>query len=137
MSIIGPDMNEGGVGLFNWFCKQKGEIFGYKNVIWNGITTVELAKAIKEAIDQNLTGLYHLVPKTSISKCDLLHLFKKTFGRKDINIKPKAGNASNKTLFNSRTDFNFEVANYEVMIDEMRDWINAHKTLYEHYGRGD
>ena len=28
-SIIGPDMNENGIGLFNWFMKQKEEINGF------------------------------------------------------------------------------------------------------------
>jgi dTDP-4-dehydrorhamnose reductase len=36
MSIIGPDRHEQGVGLFNWFMAQTGEIRGYTQAIWNG-----------------------------------------------------------------------------------------------------
>ena len=52
-SIIGPDLNLNGVGLYNWFIKQNNEIFGFTNVFWSGITTVELAKKISELILKN------------------------------------------------------------------------------------
>lgn len=133
MSIIGPDMQESGIGLFNWFCAQSGQISGYSKAIWSGITTIELAKGIKAAIEQDLTGLYHLVPKNNISKLELLKLFKAVFGRKDIKINPTAGVMLDKTLINTRADFSFEVLDYEAMIEEMRDWIAAHQNIYKHY----
>jgi len=133
MSIIGPDMQEGGVGLFNWFCKQTGEIFGYTKAVWNGITTIELAKAIKAAIAQDLTGLYHLVPSNNITKYELLELFKKEFNRSDITIQPKDVVALDKTLVNTRKDFDFKVAEYPVMIKAMKEWTEDHSNLYRHY----
>lgn len=60
-SIVGPDMNPNGIGLFNWFMKQKGTIQGFSGAIWTGVTTLTLAKAIEQAIKENLTGLYNLV----------------------------------------------------------------------------
>jgi dTDP-4-dehydrorhamnose reductase len=133
MSIIGPDMQESGVGLFNWFYAQSGEIFGFTKAVWNGITTIELAKAIKAAIEQNLTGLYQLVPSGNITKYDLLQLFKKEFGRSDITIQPKDELALDKTLVNTRKDFDFEVAGYPDMIKAMNQWIKNHNNLYRHY----
>jgi dTDP-4-dehydrorhamnose reductase len=59
-SIIGPEMKEDGIGLFLWFMKQTGKIKGYKNVLWNGVTTLELAKATEELITHQITGLYQL-----------------------------------------------------------------------------
>lgn len=133
MSIIGPDANEAGIGLFNWFYKQTGEISGYTKAIWSGITTIELAKGIVEAIDQNLTGLYHLVPNHSISKLDLLQLFKDVFHRDDITITPNAEVSLDKTLLNTRKDFGFQVGTYETMVREMKAWIEDHSDLYSHY----
>lgn len=133
MSIIGPDMQESGVGLFNWFYAQSGEIFGYTKAVWNGITTIELAKAIKEAIEQDLTGLYQLVPDGNITKYDLLGLFKQEFNRDDITIKPKNEVALDKTLVNTRDDFDFKVATYPDMIRDMKEWIEKHNNLYRHY----
>jgi dTDP-4-dehydrorhamnose reductase len=133
MSIIGPDMQQSGVGLFNWFYAQTGQLNGYKNVIWNGITTIELAKSIDEAIDSNLTGLYQLVPQTNISKYDLLNLFVKTFDRQDITVNPETSTVSDKTLINTRTDFSHTIPTYEVMVAEMHDWVKNHQELYGHY----
>lgn len=133
MSIVGPDMQENGEGLFNWFFKQNGEISGYSKTIWNGITTIELAKGIEAAINQDLTGLYHLTPTENISKYELLELFKKEFNRNDIIIKANDEIISDKTLINSRTDFDYVVSDYPRMISEMHKWIDSHKEQYKHY----
>ncbi len=133
MSIVGPDMNKTGTGLFNWFYQQSGEIFGYTNAMWTGVTTIELAKSIKAATEQNLSGLYHLVPKGNICKFDLLQLFKEVFGRQDIVIKPKTDLVVDKSLINTRRDFKYDIPDYKKMVREIKDWIIAHKTLYKHY----
>ena len=135
MSIIGPDMSPKGIGLFNWFYSQTGEISGYTKAFWNGITTIELARGIQEAITNNLTGLYHLVPAKgdNISKFELLKLFKNEFNRNDLEIKPSDNVAQDKTLVNTRTDFDFTVSSYPQMIKEMHEWISNHKSLYSHY----
>lgn len=133
MSIIGPDMQENGIGLFNWFYKQSGEITGYTTAIWSGITTIELAKGINAALKQNLKGLYHLVPSNSISKYALLGIFKESFGRHDITIKPTSDVVLDKSLVNTRNDFDFTVSDYPDMIREMHEWIANHSTLYPQY----
>lgn len=133
MSIIGPDMQPTGIGLFNWFYAQTGEILGFTNAIWSGITTIELAKGIDAAIKQNLTGLYHLVPSTNISKYNLVKTFVEVFNRDDITVKPDDKLALDKTLVNTRTDFDYTVPDYQTMITEMKEWIDTHKSLYEHY----
>lgn len=133
MSIIGPDMNPEGIGLFNWLMQSAGEVYGYKNAIWNGITTIELAKAVEAAVLTELTGLYHLVPKENISKYHLLNLCKKTFDRRDIKIIQYENPPIDKSLINTRTDFCFQVPSYEEMIQNMRAWVHGHKSLYSHY----
>ena len=133
MSIIGPDMQEDGLGLFNWFFRQSGTIEGYEKTIWNGVTTIELARAINHAIKQDITGIYHLVQSKSISKYELLCLFKKIFSRDDITIKSVDGTFLDKTLVNTRRDFNFTVHDYKTMIESMRQWTDDHSEFYKHY----
>jgi len=133
MSIIGPDMQENGTGLFNWFYKQTGEISGYTTAMWTGITTIELAKGIKAAIEQDLRGLYHLVPQANISKFDLLGIFKEVFGRTDIDIQPATNVSLDKTLVNTRNDFDYPVPGYNQMVQEMQEWIVTHEDIYKHY----
>lgn len=135
MSIVGPDMTKEGVGLFNWFYAQSGTIKGFRKVIWTGVTTIELARAIQSALEQNLTGLYNLVPDHGISKYDLLGLFKKSFKRDDITVEPEDSTVSNKILVSTRKDFNFTVSDYPQMVEEMAQWVDKHKNLYQHYAR--
>ncbi len=126
-------MNPNGIGLFNWFMKQKGTIQGFSGAIWTGVTTLTLAKAMEQAIKENLTGLYNLVNNTSISKYDLLNLFNKYFKNCSINIEKNENLKLDKSLRSTRKDFSFEVPNYEHMIIEMKEWVDTHKELYPHY----
>ncbi len=129
-SIIGPELNENGVGLFNWFMRQKGTINGYTNVFWTGVTTLELAKAMDKAIEQDLTLLYHLVPENKISKYDLLQIIKEVFN-KPIEILKDGQQKHDKSLINTRQDFNYNVPNYRDMLIELRDWMKNWE--YGHY----
>lgn len=132
-SIIGPDMNENGIGLFNWFIKQNGEINGYTGALWTGVTTLTLAKAMEKAIEESLSGLYNLVNNESISKYELLKLFNKHFRNNRISIQKNNQLQLDKSLRNSRTDFSFVVPSYEQMIIEMKEWVVSHPELYSHY----
>jgi len=134
-SIIGPDMKENGIGLFNWFMKQNGTINGYTKVVWTGVTTLTLAKAMERAARESLTGVYNLVNNESISKFDLLGLFNKYIRDERITILPNDTVSLNKSLVNYRKDFSFEVPRYEQMVIEMKEWIYNHKELYPHYFR--
>jgi len=135
-SIIGPDINPNGIGLFNWFYKQQGEIFGYTNAFWTGITTVELLNAIKKAIKEDLCGLYHLVNNKKISKFQLLELMNFEFGKRNT-LLPNEKYKVDKSLFNTRNDFNFIVKDYSIMIKEMKNWIQQHLNFYSHYIKSD
>jgi len=128
-SIIGPDNNSKGVGLFQWFMSQTEEVSGYTNVIWTGVTTIELAKAIEKVIMYNLTGFHHVVNNDFISKHDLLKLFKKSFN-KDITINKNPDVISDKTLISTSKSFDFDVPGYEKMVDEMKEWVINHQELY-------
>lgn len=132
-SIIGPDIKASGIGLFNWFMKQGGPIGGFTGAIWTGVTTYTLAKAMEAALNENLTGLYNLVNNESINKFDLCSLFNKYFRASKVEINPNDNLQLDKTLKCTRTDFSFQVPSYEQQIKEMREWVDAHPSLYPHY----
>lgn len=131
-SIIGPELNINGIGLFHWFFNQKNEIKGYTNVFWTGITTLELLKAIKSSIDQDLKGIFHLVNNEKISKYQLLEIMNNEFDR-GLDIKLDGTYIVDKSLINTRTDFKFNVGTYKSMIHEMKLWIESHREIYPHY----
>lgn len=132
-SIIGPDMNENGIGLFNWFMKQRGEINGFTGAMWTGVTTLTLAKAMEQAIKEDLTGLYNLVNNTSVSKYELLCLFNKYFRNNELKINKSESLNLDKSLRRKRNDFSFTVPSYEEMVRQMSEWVNNHKDLYPMY----
>ena len=112
-SIIGPELKDG-TGLYNWFMKQKGEVKGYTNAYWGGVTTYELAKAIDKAISNDLKGLYHVTNGEKISKYELLKLFNELRNEKAI-IVPYESYVVDKSLKKSKR-FNFEISDYRTMI---------------------
>ena len=131
-SIIGPDINENGIGLFNWFMKQSGEINGFEKSIWTGVTTLTLAKAMHKASYEGLTGLYNLVNNETINKNELVSLFNK-YSNKNLTINKVDGIIHDKSLYRTRNDFSFVVPTYEEQVREMFEWINSHENLYSYH----
>ena len=132
-SIIGPDINEDGIGLFNWFMCQEGQVSGYSKALWNGVTTIELAKATKQAMEVNLTGLYHFVPDENITKYALLKKMNECFHRNLKILEDSKSMNLNKTLINTRKDFPYHAPSYDVMLQEMKVWIKKHPQIYSYY----
>ena len=131
-SIIGPELKDDGLGLFDWFMKQDSQIGGYNRVIWTGVTTLQLAQSIAQLIKDDVTGLYHLVPEDSITKYELLNIINKVFN-KGINIKKKADPVSDKSLINTRTDYEANIPDYENMIRELREFMVCRRNYYDKY----
>jgi dTDP-4-dehydrorhamnose reductase len=80
-SIIGREL-ESANGLVEWFLANAGgRVRGFRNAIYTGVTTLELARLVAEIIDKHphLDGLYH-VSADPISKHDLLVLLREAFG---------------------------------------------------------
>ena len=119
-SIIGPELKENGEGLFSWFIKQKGEVNGFTESIWGGVTTLELAEVIIKSINENYTGIVHVTNSQPISKFDLLSIIKDKFELNHIDLKKVTGKKSDKSLY-SKYNY-FSVPSYEQMITDMRKY---------------
>ncbi|MET1179237.1 SDR family oxidoreductase [Peribacillus simplex] len=122
-SIIGPELKEDGIGLFLWFMKQKGEIKGFEKVLWNGVTTLELAKAIEAMIKNNVTGLYHLGSEDKLSKYTLLKIIKESFNKTDVEIIPDSNIVLDRTIKSTRNDFYYQIPTYEYMLRDLKSWM--------------
>jgi len=117
-SIIGPELKGNGEGLFHWFMSQQGDITGFTRAIWSGVTTLELVKAIKWSIENDIMGLYHVTNNSSISKYELLKLFQK-YTKKDIGIRPFNGKNVDKSFIDTRVLIDYDIPDYENMVKEM------------------
>lgn len=135
-SIVGPDTNPAGIGLFNWFMSQDGPVKGYTGAIWTGLTTLELAKAMERASFEDVHGLVNMVPPECISKYDLLRLFNEKLRGSSLEIVPDDNLQLDKSLVRTNFDCTFMPSGYVEQIAEMAEWIRAHEDLYPHYEIG-
>jgi len=99
-SMIGPELN-GSYGLMSWFLLQDGEVEGYVNHRWNGITTLEWAKVCFEIMTTGDTQRAAIVQpgvEPAVSKYELLALISCIWEKK-VRIKPvDAPEAIDRTL---------------------------------------
>jgi len=131
-SVVGPEIKSDSGELFHWFMNQHGSINGFTKAIWSGVTTIELAKAVKWGIDSGITGLYHITNNDSICKYDLLNLFKKYTG-KEIEIVPINGKEIYKNFIDTKNIINYNIPPFDQMIAEMVEQIRNNKLLYSQY----
>lgn len=132
-SVVGPDINPKGPSLLNWFMAQSGEVNGFTNKMWTGLTTLELAKAMEAAAIERAHGLFNIVPDHSVSKYGLLKLFNHYLKNDALKVNPVEGTPANLSLKRTRFEFSYMVPDYEPMIAELAEWIKAHKAMYPHY----
>lgn len=85
-SIIGEE-NFNKKSLIEW-CKSNklGNVSGYENHLWNGVTCLELSEMIYRIIDTNnfWTGTRHIFSPEIVSKFELIHLISEIY---DLNLK--------------------------------------------------
>ena len=132
-SIVGPDVNQKGIGLLNWFMQQTGDVNGFTKAIWTGQTTLQLAKTMEAAAKEKAFGLYNTIPDTSISKYELLKLFNHYMRGDAITVHAIEGANADKSLKRTKFDFDYRIPDYECMVRELADWMKQHKSLYPHY----
>jgi dTDP-4-dehydrorhamnose reductase len=117
-SIIGP--KQGNPSLLQWFLDlPKGaEINGYTSHKWNGVTTLAFAEVCRGIIkgDKPEVNDFHLIPKDSVTKYDLLKLMSWYFKRDDIKINPVFDSICNRklaTLYPKNNEKMWQQASYE------------------------
>ncbi len=87
-SIVGPELRNY-YSLLCWFLGQSGNVRGYRNHLWNGITTLELARIIGVLIKGDLCrpGIRHVYGE-DLTKLDLLRLMQAAFEKTGVSIQP-------------------------------------------------
>jgi len=119
-SFIGEEIH-GGTELLEWFLSQKNTVYGFKNAIYTGLTTLELCKVIDKLLLEHpdASGLYN-VSSDPISKYDLLRLIGEKM-RRNINITPDELFHCDRSLDSGRfrKDFNYAPPTWTEMIEEL------------------
>jgi dTDP-4-dehydrorhamnose reductase len=134
VSLVGPEIKNQ-KSLLAWFFAQPKEkpVKGYTNHIWNGVTTLALAKIIQGVITEGIKtpNLLHIVPADSVSKFELLSLFNEIFNKGKQIVPVKAVRPINRKLATLNGELNeklWGVAGYsklptiKELIIELRDF---------------
>jgi len=132
VSLIGPSLKEDDGSLLNWFLRQQGQVNGFANAIWTGVTTEEYAREIELLLTQGKHGIFQSTPTSSISKYELLKLFEKHFphGREVLRIDNQR---VDKSLVQDFGDADIVVPSYDKMVADVRRWVQSHRELYPKY----
>jgi dTDP-4-dehydrorhamnose reductase len=123
VSIVGPDYSPERRGLLSWFLSQPttGDVPGYTNWHWNGVTTLEWADLALEVVERRKHGeslAPVLQPVTSpISKYELLLKFRDAYGTPHKVVPVTAPTAIDRTLVPTEAR-----APIEQQLTRLRDW---------------
>lgn len=99
VSIIGHELTNH-VSLLDWFLGVEGEVKGYTNHFWNGITTLEWAKLTQDLIEHwdTCPALNQHGTPDLLSKYDILVLAKEVYGKNAVIHPFEAHAGANKCL---------------------------------------
>jgi len=130
-SIIGRELVSH-KSLLDWFLAQSGKtIYGYKRVIYSGVTTIQFAHVVALIIEHHPTlhGLYQLVA-APIVKYDLLMMLKEAYGI-DVTILPDDTTVSDRSM---RGDKLYSMTGYvSPTWPELITELASDPTCYEHW----
>ena len=119
-SFIGRELRDG-TELLEWFLAQQGEVRGFKNAIYTGLTTLEISRVIEHLLRRypNASGLYN-VSSDPISKYALLKLIAEKM-RPGTKILPEEQFRCDRSLDSTRfrKEFNYTPPNWETMVEEL------------------
>lgn len=133
-SLIGPDRSRFAPDLFGWFNNLRGEVKGFTNSIWTGLTTIEYAKEALFLIEKKAHGVFQCVPDKAISKYELLLLFEKYFPRNRHIVKVD-NERNDKSLVQEIGNYGLFIPSYEDQIQEMKEWITEQYKLNNIYSQ--
>jgi dTDP-4-dehydrorhamnose reductase len=91
VSVIGHE-TKGHFELMDWVVNQKpnAEVRGFRNHLWNGVTSLHFAKIVDSVIHKKLftSGTFHIVPGDLVSKMELVSMIASLSGRNDLTPNP-------------------------------------------------
>lgn len=132
VSLIGPSLKAEDGALLNWFLHQEGQVKGFANAIWTGVTTQEYAREIETLLEKGEHGLFQSCPTETISKYELLKIFEKYFpkGREIIKVDNQR---VDKSLIPYFGNSGIVAPSYDEMVADVKEWVKEHRDLYPEY----
>lgn len=123
-SIIGPEIKENGTGLFRWVCSSnETELSGWENHLWNGMTTLHLAKIIDYCMYSDCYTNILQIGTQPISKYELLCLINEIFNLEKTIVQTNADKPCDKLLVSNVSLFDKMVLpSHRQMLEDLKEW---------------
>ena len=122
-SIIGEE-TKNKRSLLEWVRSNKnGQINGFENYYWNGVTCLEMAKIIDEIIVKDIfwEGIRHVYSPRKVSKYELVSLISKYY-KLDIKIKKQFLEEKIDRTLSSIYDNYFLIPDIEEQLKDLSEW---------------
>ena len=128
-SFVGLE-HENAKGLLGWFFSRKGEVYGFRKVIWSGLTTEALAEVLVSLVERGeVNGLLHIAGEP-IDKFRLLCLAAEIFGKADVRVNPIDDPVCDRSL---RSDLlaglGIHVPSIRAMLEDLKDSARRHAEI--------
>lgn len=109
-------------GLLAWFYRQTDPVVGYTNWVWNGVTTLALAKHLRYFAYARSTGVRHVFGQ-EVTKYDLLETVNVVY-EWDKELRPgRSPYSINRTLTTVYPSYRIPgTSNFREMVEEMKSW---------------
>jgi len=125
-SIIGDEI-QNKRSLVEWVKSNKnGQINGFINHYWNGITCLQFAKVLEHIIEYNLfwKGVRHIYSPRTVNKYELLNIINDTYDL-NIEISKKQTDSCDKSISSLYPETNnlFCIPDLKEQIKEMNDFL--------------
>ena len=127
-SIIGPAPQASNTGFFNWILTEVSpEVTGWTTAMWNGITTLELAKQIHSILvnSPQLSGIVNLVPPEIVSKWALIKMIVEEWDL-PLKVNEKCQEYSYKLLRTARGDTPILKTDYRRQLKELHIYMEKY-----------
>ena len=135
-SIIGPELSRH-QSLMGWLARNKGgTISGYRNCIWQGMTSLSLSKTLLMLIDQfhGMTGLLHLSSPHALSKGELLIEIATHFSWNiDVELVDALEGVDRSMKSESGLVAALKILPIEDQLVELHQFVNEHASCYSKY----
>lgn len=86
LTIRGSFVAPGKRNLLGWFLAQTGEVKGYTEAFWNGLTVDRFAANVVLEAVKGREGLLHIASAECVTKAHLLALMAEAYGKSDVTV---------------------------------------------------
>lgn len=135
-SFFGPELSDH-KSLMGWLAKNKGgKVIGYRNHVWQGLTSLALSRALLQIIEQqdSMAGLFHIFSPEPISKGILLREIATCFSWDiEVEIIDAVGKVDRSMRSEHCLISDLAIPSFKEQLIELHKFVTLHASYYPKY----